>query len=217
MDSGSDDQHWQSGEVLRQAAVFASGALGTRGNSRLRDIVARAAALLGTPTAAISIIDRDRQWYPAIIGWNSEEDPRDVSFCSRAIEQPGETLCVPDAREDERFATNPLVTGDPHIRFYAGVPLIEEGGRALGALCAIAPQPRPPLTDAQEKTLRALAREAVVEIERIENLRRFGTDAIELVLSQIRTAAREQNEQLLIALDKVLQTIEAKLAVPPRD
>src|SRR4051812_989703 len=98
-----------------------------RADPRLCSIVERAAAILHTPMAAISIVDRDRQWFPASVGLNASETSRDFSFCAHAIEHPDETLCVPDALADQRFAENPLVTGEPHIRFYAGVPLVAEG------------------------------------------------------------------------------------------
>lgn len=183
-----------------------------RGNPALKEIVGKVADLLQVPIAAISVIDRDRQWFPVITGLGTDETPRDISFCAHAINTPSETFCIPDASRDDRFRANPLVTGEPGILFYAGAPLVTREGASLGALCAIDTRPRPPLTDEQEATLKQLAERAVDEIQSVEHLRRFGADAIELILDQIREAAREGDETLLLALDKVLQSVERRLA-----
>ena len=203
-------------ERLRQASVFASGVLAMRGNAKLQSIVERAAALLNTPIAAISVIDRDRQWFPVSIGLDIDATSREASFCAHAILSPGESFVVPDARTDERFAQNPLVTGRPSIRFYAGVPIVTAEGMPLGAICAIDQQSRPALTPEQDRALKQLAAEAVEEIERVEHARRFAADAIELIVNQIRDAAAREDEELLIALDRVLQSVERKLGSVPQ-
>jgi len=182
-----------------------------RGNAKLQSIVERAATLLGTPIAAISVIDRDRQWFPVSIGLDVDATSRDVSFCAQTILNPSETFVVPDARSDERFAGNSLVTDQPNIRFYAGVPIVTGEGMPLGAICVIDQTKHPLLTPEQDATLKQLAGEAVEEIQRIENLRRFGADAIELIVAQIREAAAHEDEELLTALDRILQSVERKL------
>ncbi|USI74608.1 GAF domain-containing protein [Sphingomonas morindae] len=113
------------------------------GGEGLQALVEQAAKAFGTPMAAISVIDRHRQWFKARVGLAVSETSRDVSFCAHAIHQPGEALVVPDASEDRRFAGNPLVTGAPFIRFYAGMPLVDQSGYALGALCVLDAAPRP--------------------------------------------------------------------------
>lgn len=101
-----------------------------------------AARLAGTPIALVSLVDAHRQWFKARVGLDAVETSREVAFCSWAILEPGQVFEVPDAREDWRFAHNPLVLGAPGIRFYAGVPLEVEPGRALGTLCVIDRRPR---------------------------------------------------------------------------
>lgn len=199
-------------ERLRRAALFASGALATRGNPVLRAIAERAAALLATPIAAVSIVDRDRQWFPAVIGWESEGTARELSFCSRAIAAPARMLCIPDTLADPAFATNALVTGQPGIRFYAGAALQTVEGTAIGTVCAIDVVPRPPLAPEQWQSLRGLAAEAVAEIGQIDHLRQSSACAIEGLLEQIRDAIRRGAERELEELDQILQSVERRLA-----
>lgn len=145
----------------------ALGILDTPPEDDYDDIVAIAAATCGVPTATISLIDAQRQWFKARVGMQEPETPRDRSFCAHAILQPDELLVVGDAREDARFADNPLVLGGD-IRFYAGAPLMA-CGVAVGAVCVIDTAPRT-LDDTQLAALRALSRQAARLIE----LRRVG-------------------------------------------
>jgi GAF domain-containing protein len=128
-------------EEERQAAVDASGVL-NGSHDELQRIVEQASERFKVPMAAISIIDRDRQWFAARKGLEVDQTPRAYSFCAHAIHRPGEALVVPNASADPRFAGNPLVVNDPHIRFYAGVPLIGRTGYPIGALCVIDAVPR---------------------------------------------------------------------------
>jgi diguanylate cyclase (GGDEF)-like protein len=123
-------------------------------------IVNLARDLLGSQIALISLIDDHRQWFKARVGLGPRETPREHAFCAHAIRQ-NDMLLVADARSDSRFAANPLVTGDPNIRFYAGMPVrakhpIDEARIPIGTLCVIGDAPRD-LDDAEQNTLRALA------------------------------------------------------------
>ena len=127
------------------------------------DIALVASAICQTPIALMSLIDSERQWFKARVGLDTPETPREHAFCSYTI-LGDETLIVEDARDDARFANNPLVTSAPHIRFYAGAPLIDYEGNALGSLCVIDRKPRQ-LTDEQKAGLAALARGIIRHIE----------------------------------------------------
>jgi diguanylate cyclase (GGDEF)-like protein/PAS domain S-box-containing protein len=121
------------------------------------DAIVRAATVAcGVPIALISLIDLERQWFKANVGWiGVTETPRDIAFCDLTIRSDA-VLEVPDARTDARFSQNPLVTGDPNIRFYAGAPLTLPGGQRIGTLCVLDSQVRR-LSAAQVATLRSLA------------------------------------------------------------
>ncbi|GAB3894716.1 sensor histidine kinase [Spirosoma agri] len=119
-----------------------------------------ASQICQTPISLISLVDEKRQWFKANRGLALRETPRQFSFCAHAILNPYETFLVPDARQDERFASNPFVTGAPHVVFYAGVPLVDADGFALGSLCVLDDKPRE-LDPAQLTALRALTNQVV--------------------------------------------------------
>ncbi len=116
-----------------------------------------ASKVCGTPIALVSLIDAKRQWFKSRVGLDASETPREVAFCAHAIHDPSRPLEVRDAHTDPRFRENPLVTGDPNVRFYFGVPLTTEECLPLGTLCAIDTKPRE-LSDEQRKTMVDLAR-----------------------------------------------------------
>lgn len=118
-------------------------------------LVTAAASIANTPMAAMSLIDHHRQWFKGSVGLSVRQTPRADAFCAYAILTPDEPLIVQDATRDSRFCDNPLVLGEPHIRFYAGFPLIVEG-QAVGALCVIDDYQRT-LTQTQQEELRRLA------------------------------------------------------------
>lgn len=155
-------------EADRQRAVDASGFLQAADDPRLAAIVREAAELFGTPMAAISIVDHERQYFPVEVGIGASETPRAASFCAHAMTTPGAPFCVTDTAEDARFAGNPLVLAGPAIRFYTGVPLVADDGQPLGALCVIdrAAREAPP----QDKLdrLALLAQQALARVAEIK-------------------------------------------------
>lgn len=137
--------------------------LDTEAEAAFDDLVALAAKICQTPIALVSLVDPLRQWFKAKVGVTACETSRDIAFCAHAILQNG-IFEVPDALADPRFVDNPLVTGDPFIRFYAGVPLVTSEGHALGSLCVIDRVPRL-LTSDQRQALTLLGRQVVRLIE----------------------------------------------------
>ncbi len=127
------------------------------------DISLLAAEICGTPIAAVSLIDADRQWFKSKVGLEVSELPRDMAFCAHTI-LTRDVLVVSDTRSDERFADSPLVMAEPWIRFYAGAPLVTPSGEALGSLCVVDRVERT-LTEAQTGALRALSRQVMVQLE----------------------------------------------------
>jgi GAF domain-containing protein len=129
------------GEAARLAAVRQLGLLDAPPDERFDRITRLAAAALDVPIALVSLVDEDRQWLASCVGVTDRQTPRDVSFCAHAILDRG-VMVIPDALLDARFADNPIVTGPPHVRFYAGCPLVLPGGAGVGTLCVIDTRPR---------------------------------------------------------------------------
>jgi two-component system sensor histidine kinase/response regulator len=144
-------------EPQRLDILHSLGVLDTPTDPVLDGLVRAASQLTGCPVSLVSLIDAKRQWFKAHHGLDAEQTPREVAFCAHAILQT-DLFEVTDARLDARFADNPLVTGEPHVVFYAGVPL-SVNGHAMGTLCTIDHQPRQ-LTDEQRQLLKDLARAA---------------------------------------------------------
>ncbi|WP_051096955.1 diguanylate cyclase domain-containing protein [Deinococcus aquatilis] len=151
-------------EQQRSAALSRYAVMDTLPEKAFDRITTLAARLFDAPIALISLIDSERQFFKACFGLNLRETPRSLSFCAHALHSP-EVMVIPDATQDPRFCNNPLVTGSPHIRFYAGAPLIAPGGVALGTLCIIDDRPRPPLTQRECATLTDLAALVMDELE----------------------------------------------------
>ncbi|WP_313031627.1 sensor domain-containing phosphodiesterase [Massilia alkalitolerans] len=143
-------------EAQRLAALHATRLLGSAPEETFDRITRTAARLLGVPIALVSLIDKDRQWFKSRTGLDACETPREISFCGHAI-LSDEPLVVPDAAQDARFVDNPLVTGDMHLRFYAGVQLYSVDRKKIGTLCVIDSKPRQ-LGPGELDALRDLAR-----------------------------------------------------------
>ena len=165
-------------EAQRLADLRELEILDTAPETEYDDITRMAAAIAGTPIALVSLVDVDRQWFKSRHGLDAPETARRVSFCGHAVAERRE-LVIPDAALDPRFADNPLVVGDPRIRFYAGIPLAMEGGHVLGTVCVIDRVPRE-LSAQQLEILRTLGRHVVTLLE----LRRK-TKALEAASRQV--------------------------------
>jgi diguanylate cyclase (GGDEF)-like protein len=158
-------------ESERLAALRRCEALATAPDVAFDDLVLLASQVCEAPMAAISLVDQRQQWFKSQVGLGIRQTPREVAFCAHTILQP-DLLVVPDARKDERFHDNPLVQSDPHVRFYAGAPLVTTDGQAIGALCVMDTVARS-LSTRQAEALRVLARQVINQIELRQAQRRL--------------------------------------------
>lgn len=163
------------------------------------DLTLLASHICGTPIALITLVDRDRQWFKSRVGLSVTQTSRTVSFCARAVDQRAPFI-VEDTLGDERFRNHPLVTGEPHIRFYAGVPLITPDGHALGTLC-VADRVSRTLSGDQMEALSALTRQTEAQLELRKNLH----ELTEALAERDRSEADREKlvDELRAALDNV--------------
>jgi len=183
-----------SEEVRRLAALREYNALDTPPEQAFDDLTLLAAQICGTPIALVSLVDGERQWFKSKQGLATPDMPRDMAFCAHAILSPDKVLEVTDASLDPRFADNPLVTSDPHFRFYAGAPLVTSDGYALGSLCVIDYTPRK-LSPEQLIALRALGRQVIAQLELNRQARKLLDEAVER--ERAEALLNEQYTQLL--------------------
>lgn len=165
-------------ERLRQAALAELDLSESGSEPEFDDLVQLAAEICGVPMCAMTLLEEHRQVLKARVGPLASETPRSQAFCNYTVLQEG-IFTVPDARADSRFCSNPLVTGDPGIRFYAAVPLRTEARVALGSLCVIDTEPRT-LTAMQERTLRVLADQISVRLQLRSRIRAVETLSAEV-------------------------------------
>ena len=192
-------------EAQRLQALYRYRILDSQKERSFDDLVTIAKAVCGTSMAAVTLVDVERQWFKAIHGVEATELPRSESMCGHAILQPQEVMVVEDAQSDQRFHDNPVVVGEPHIRFYAGAPLLSSDGMALGTLCVFDPRPQR-LQPAQTEALAALSRQVMVVME----LRRFALDIQQHMLE------RDDHERLLAEYHDVLLAQNADLSEQSR-
>lgn len=157
-------------ESARLATLQGYGVLDTPNEPAFDAIVRKARASLRVPIVLVSLVDENRQWFKARIGLDVAQTPRCISFCTHALFR-SDMLIIPDAQKDERFSSNPLVTGAPHIRFYAGAPLKAPNGSRIGTLCAIDTRPRSGLTSSQMLIMTSLAAETIEALEQRRSLK----------------------------------------------
>jgi len=189
----------QVSDTARVAVLEKYAILDTEPEQAFDDLTLLASYVCKTPIALISLVDEDRQWFKSKVGMAASETPRQVAFCSVAIQQP-DVLVVPDTLKDERFRDNPLVLSEPRIRFYAGAPLINEEGYALGTLCVIDRTPRE-ISEDQKEALQALSRLVLAQLEFRRNL---------LLLKEAltdRTHAEHERERELVKLQQTLTRV----------
>ncbi len=198
-------------ENLRLDALSRYEILDTFAEQEYDDLTHIAAQICGTPIALVSLVDSSRQWFKSRVGLNAEETPREIAFCSHAILEDG-VFVVENALDDERFHDNPLVTGAPDIRFYAGTPLVTHDDFSLGTLCVIDTQPRE-LSDAQLIALQALGRQVVSQLElrlKTKNLQ-SANDIREKLIAMISHDLRS-SFNAMIGFSRALRTRAVKMS-----
>jgi phosphoserine phosphatase RsbU/P len=180
-----------SNEQERLEALYELRLLDTPPEERFDAVVRLAATAFGVPVAFVSLVDRHRQWFKAKVGFELCESPRDQSFCSHALLQD-QSLIVPDATKDERFADNPFVKNEPYLRFYAGEPLKAAGGEKVGTLCIADIKPRD-FSENDAKLLRQLG--AMTERElKTSDLIDAQSEALEVQRQLLKTQDRLRDE-----------------------
>ncbi len=188
-------------EAERLAELDSFEILDTLSEQAYDDITLLASQICDCPIALVSLVDQERQWFKSRVGLEAEETPRDLAFCAHAILEPDELLMVADATRDERFASNPLVTDEPSIRFYAGAPLKTSQGHALGTLCVIDRVARE-LGPDQVRALEALSRQVMAQLELRRTVARL----------EQHVAERRRYERHLERYRRELEEVNARLA-----
>jgi diguanylate cyclase (GGDEF)-like protein len=209
-------------EAARIVALGECKILDTPPEKAFDDITRLAAYICGTPIALISLVDVSRQWFKSKVGLEVTETTRDIAFCNCTVKQ-GELLIVPDALADRRFATNPLVTCEPYIRFYAGVPLLTPEGHVLGTLCVIdyvaremtSGQVEALLTLGHQVSSQILLRRNLIELSRATSRRQQAEQALAQANAQLtnRVKELEQRNLEIMLLSEMSDFLQACLSI----
>lgn len=194
-----------SDEKSRLEALRSYSVLDTLPEPDYDDITQLAANICQTPVALISLLDENRQWFKSCLGLSVDETPRRFAFCNHTLLNAPEILIIPDARIDDRFSLNPLVTGKPHIVFYAGVPLIDSAGFVLGSLCVIDYKVKQ-LNQAQQSALFTLARQVVhlFELRRTNQALQASEERYRLLSINLEEQVHQRTDELADLNQKLL-------------
>ena len=200
-------------EAERLAALRSYEILDTPPDPRFDDITALAKDLFGVPIAVVSLVDANRQWFKSCIGLDVSETSRDVAFCAYTILE-SRPLVIQDARSDVRFSDNPLVTEEPGIQFYAGVPIVNDEGLALGSLCVIDFVPREP-TETQIEMLLKLGRLTLNQMESYKHgiLLQQHTEEVEKARNA-EEVTRQKLEHVLRSRNAILAGMSQEIRTP---
>lgn len=207
MSTQADDVRSVADETERLLALDSFKILDTPPEPAFDDLTALAAHLCGAPMSAVSLVDADRQWFKSRHGFDLTETARELSFAERIQSDDTAVVEVSDARVDPRFADHPMVLGEPHVRFYAGAPLVLADKTVVGTLCVFGPQPLT-LTGQQRQLLTALARQVVSQLELRRQARRFAAEVRARLLAD--SALRQQQHMINSILDHTDVLIYAK-------
>ncbi len=194
-------------EAARQQSLDELQILDTLEEQAYDDLTFIAAQICQTPIALVSLIDRDRQWFKSHHGLDARETPRELAFCAHAI-LDDHAFVVEDSLKDERFHDNPLVTGGPNVKFYAGAPLILRNNIRVGTLCVIDDHARP-FSEMQRKALEALARQVVallelrLQLQALTRLDHTKDEFISMVNHELRTPLTSINGSLSLIRNQV--------------
>ena len=191
-------------EQRRIAALMQYDILDSPREPEFNEIVELASRLCAVPISTVTLVDTERQWFKARVGLDLDETPRGVAFCAHVI-LGREPLVVPDAAADPRFSDNPLVTGPPYLRFYAGIPLVAQGGHVLGTLNVMDRVPRV-LTDFQREALAVLAHQVVARLELRRSLAELERARAELLVAKAELEQRIEERTRSLAQASAAQT-----------
>ena len=187
-------------EINRLQALHSYTILDSLPEADYDHITSLAAQICQTPISLISLVDKDRQWIKSAQGLAVRETQRQFSFCAHTILTPYQPLLVPDTRQDSRFATNPFVTGEPHVVFYAGVPLVDADGFALGSLCVLDDKPRQ-LSEAQLGALQTLTRQVVnlLALRKANHTLQLSEQRYQLLTAQLEAQVQTRTQAFQLA------------------
>lgn len=195
-------------EALRSYQI-----LDTEIEEEFEDITKLTSEFFDAPICTISLIDKDRQWFKSICGANISQNPREVSICAHVINQPKDVFVINDLTKDIRFCDNPIVLG-PKMRFYAGAPIVDKSGMALGVLCILDRKIRD-LNKSQKERLQSLANMVMRQIE-TRLINKHLNQYIEMQTKELKSAVRSLNEEITkrkIAENKLEQTLNEERKV----